>query len=168
MIEESTRGLKVQRITFLSGKQLLLLWRGKLLIIGFQRQDNAEFEPFDFRVINHSLHFILKLLKGEKTKLPNGVKLEELKGGVLDPIHGGAPRIDSRKAYYKGELCWIKPKVLCQEGFCYHCAIYIEAKLCLYCWEERDHRVKLEHASSRNLPNRFFCPECREEYFFEE
>ena len=71
------------------------------------------------------------------------------------------------RGYHKGEPCWIKPEVLCQEGFCTRCAIYMGAKLCLDCWEERGNRVKLEQAPSGSLRNRFLCPECGREYFFE-
>jgi len=167
MIEKSARGLRVQRMTFLSGKQLLLLWRGKVLVKGFQRQGDAEFEPLDPRIIDHSLGFAFKLLKAEKIRLPDGIKVEELKGMSLKPVQREALGIDLRKAYYKGEPCWVKSKILCQEGFCHQCAIYTEAQLCLGCWEERQGRVKLEYAPSQSLPNRFFCSECGKEYVFE-
>ncbi len=162
MSEEFTPKLRIQKLTFSSvGKEVILLRKGNNILQGLERYGDGEFEPFDLRHLEHSLKPAIEDSTERLEKA--GIEVEELKAFPLPPVKK-KPIGDPWRAFHKGERCWIKPDVICQEGFCARCSIFVEAKLCLDCWEERKQKVKLERDSS----GRFICPECGREYLFEE
>lgn len=168
MLDESAPKLSIQKLAFPSGREVILFQKGSNDLQGFERYKGKQFTPLDSKILERTLSFVFDLPKSDQLELANGVKVERLKVVSLSLPERKKAADDSPPRFHKGEPCWIKPEVFCQEGFCSRCVIYAEAKLCISCWEERGQYVKFEPAPSRSLANRFVCPKCGEEYLFAE